>query len=406
MGHCIACHGVKIEPFLDLGQSALANKFLKAEEVTAAEPSFPLELGACLDCGHVQLTTIVPPPLMFDDYLYVSSMSDTLVRHLNSLADTVVNWQGLAPQDLVIDIGCNDTTLLAGFKRHGVRVLGVDPARNLLPFAAERGIEVKTAFFGEATAAGIVATHGRARAMTATNVFPHIPDLADFMRGIATVLADDGVFVIEAHYLLDMLEQGAFDTIYHEHCSYWSLGPMMRLFDRFGLEVVRTERLPIHHGQLRVFVRHKGAGKPDETVAAVLGGEIAIGLPGAAPLKAFAATTYRIRDDLQRAIAEFQEAGKRIAGYGAPAKGNTLLTFLGLGPRQIDWIADKSPLKQGRLTPGTHIPVVSPERIMMERPDYLLLLAWNFADEILAQQAEYRRHGGKFILPVPVVRII
>jgi hypothetical protein len=242
--------------------------------------------------------------------------------------------------------------------------------------------------------------------MTATNAFPHIPALDDFMEGIATVLAPDGVFVIEAHYLLDMLEQGAFDTVYHEHVSYWALAPMMRLFDRFGLHVVRAERLPIHHGQLRVFVQRKDQGPVDGTVAAILDGERKAGLPGLEPLKAFATATYRIRDDLQKALAELRAAGKRVGGYGAPAKGNTLLTFLGLGPDQIDWIADRSPLKQGRVTPGTHIPVVPTERILADMPDSLLLLAWNFADEILAQQDEYRRRGGRFIVPVPEVRFL
>lgn len=392
--------------FLDLGTSALANKFLAPEELSGPEPSYPLRVGFCHDCGHVQLTEAVPPAAMFEDYLYISSMSDTLTAHLNSLADVVTAWRGLTASDLVVDIGCNDGTLLSGFKRHGVRVLGVDPARNLAPLAGQRGVEVKTAFFGARTAEEILKSHGPARAMTATNAFPHIPDLDDFVRGIATLLAPDGVFAIEAHYLIDMLEQGAFDTIYHEHVSYWALTPMVRLFERFGLHVVHVERLPIHHGQLRVFVQRRDQGSPDATVVERLAAERAAGIPGLAPLRAFAEATCRIRDDLQRFLGEVRAAGKRVAGYGAPAKGNTLLTFLGLGPAQIDWIADRSPLKQGRVTPGTHIPVVPPERILAEQPDYLLLLAWNFADEILAQQDEYRRRGGKFILPVPEVRVV
>ena len=328
------------------------------------------------------------------------------MHHLNQLADTVTAWRGLTAHDLVIDIGCNDGTLLAGFKRNGVRVLGVDPAQNLAPLARARGVEVETVFFGAETARALVARSGQARAITCTNAFPHIPVLDDFMAGIAAVLAPDGVFVIEAHYLLDMLEQRAFDTIYHEHVSYWALGPMTRLFERFGLEVVRVERLPIHHGQLRVFVQHKGAGHADQTVATILAGECATGLPGLVPLTAFARDTCRIRDDLRKTLAGILAQGKRVAGYGAPAKGNTLLAFLGLGPQQIVWIADRSPLKQGRVTPGTHIPVVSPDAILAEMPDYLLLFAWNFADEILAQQEAYRRRGGTFIVPVPEVRFI
>lgn len=406
MSSCILCGGNDVRLFLDLGVSTLANKFLAPEEVGTQEASFPLRVGHCPACGHVQLTEVVPPSLMFEDYLYISSMSETLKTHLHSLSDAVVGRLGLGGEDLVVDIGCNDGTLLSGFKRHGVRVLGVDPARNLAPLAQKLGVEVKSAFFGAETAGQVVASHGQARAITATNAFPHIPDLADFMTGIATLLAPDGSFVIEAHYLLDMIEQGAFDTIYHEHVSYWALGPMMRLFEAHGLRIVHVERLPIHHGQLRVFAQHAASARPDETVDAVLAAERAAGLPGLERCQEFARTTYRIRDDLNTVLADLQAQGKTVAGYGAPAKGNTLLTFLDLEPGRIRYIADRSPLKQGRLTPGTHIPVVPPERILEDMPDYLLLLAWNFADEILEQQAEYRRRGGRFILPVPDVRII
>lgn len=403
MTQCILCGGMGVEPFLDLGRSALANKFLLPEEAGAPEPSYPLVLGRCPDCTHVQLTEHVPPSLMFEDYLYVSGVSETLSRHLNSLADAVSGWLHPTPGDLVVDVGCNDGTLLSGFRRHGLRVLGVDPARNLAPLAHSRGIEVKSAFFGAATAGEIVASHGHARVITATNVFPHIPALDDFMAGVETVLAHDGILVIEAHYLVDMFEQGAFDTIYHEHVSYWSLATMMRLFDRYGMHVVHAERLPIHHGQLRVFVQRRGVREAEAGVATLLQAEQAVGVHGLDACRTFAATTHRIRNDLRRCLVEIQTAGGRVAGYGAPAKGSTLLTFLELGPQDIDFIADRSPLKQGRLTPGTRIPVVLTERILSDMPDYLILLAWNFADEILEQQAEYRRRGGRFIVPVPKV---
>ena len=403
---CIVCEQTAVEEFLDLGETALANKFRTESELLEPEPRFPLEVGFCRVCGHVQLTKIVPPSAMFEDYLYISSASDTLKAHLEELSDVVVERQRLGPDDLVIDIGCNDGTLLAGFARHGVRTLGVDPAKNLAALAGSNGVDRYVGFFDAQSAPEIVARWGRASAMTATNTFPHIPDLHGFVRGIDTVLADDGVFVIEAHYLLDMLEQHAFDTIYHEHVSYWALGPMMRLFASHGLQVVDAERLPIHHGQLRATIARDGTRQPSERVAATLAAEQAAGVDRIETLAAFAEATRRIKSDLHRLLTELRGEGKRVVGYGAPAKGNTLIGFLELGPETLSYIADRSPLKQGRYTPNVPIPVVGPERLLEEQPDYVLLLAWNFADEIFEQQSEYRRRGGRFIVPVPDVHVV
>lgn len=403
---CLLCGAAELAVLLDLGETALANKFLLPEDAGQPDPSYPLVLGRCRSCGHVQLTERVPPALMFEDYLYVSGVSQTLASHLAGLAGAVVAWAKPAPGDLVVDVGCNDGTLLAGFQREGMRVLGVDPARNLAPLAAGRGIPVETAFFTEATARAIAGRHGPARAITATNVFPHIPALDDFMRGVDALLAPDGVLVIEAHYLLDMFEQGAFDTIYHEHVSYWSLAAMTRLFARHGMEVMHAARLPIHHGQLRVFVQRRGVRSPGPEVAALLAAEAAGGALDETAGQAFARMAHRIRDDLHRCLSDLRAGGGRVAAYGAPAKGSTLLTFLRLGPGDIDFIADRSPLKQGRLTPGSRIPITGPERILADMPDCLVLLAWNFKDEILEQQGEYRRRGGRFLLPLPEVAFV
>ncbi len=403
---CVVCDGTKVEVFADLGHTALANKFLEKSELAAPEARYPLRVGFCHTCGHVQLAERVPPPAMFEDYLYVSSLSDTLRTHLYGLSDVVVTRYNLGPGDLVIDVGCNDGTLLTGFKRHGVRTLGVDPARNLAALTGANGIDRYVGFFNATTARDIVRQWGRAAAITATNTFPHIPELPDFVRGIDTALAPGGTFVIEAHYLLDMLEQVAFDTIYHEHVSYWALGPMVRLFEGAGLEVIHAERLPVHHGQLRVAVRRKGEGPVHPSVAETLAREEAVGLRRFATYQQFAERAQDIKHDLQRTLKQLRADGKRIAGYGAPAKGNTLLGFLEIDTALIEYIADRSPLKQGRYTPGVHIPVVSPDRLLADQPDYVLLLAWNFADEIMAQQAEYRRRGGKFIIPVPTVSVL
>jgi len=252
---CIVCDAPQVRAFLDLGRTPLANKFLTPGELGDPEESYPLIVGICESCQHVQLTEHVPPPRMFDDYLYVSSMSETLKEHLRKLADHVAARLLLTPADLVVDIGCNDGTLLSWFARHNVRTLGVDPAQNLAALAARNGIETVTAYFGQATARELRAKYGPAKVITATNVFPHLPRLDDFVRGLLELLQEDGTCFIQAHYLLDLVDQRAFDTIYHEHVSYWALGPACRLFQRFGMTVVDAERLNEHHGQIRLVVR-------------------------------------------------------------------------------------------------------------------------------------------------------
>ena len=403
---CIVCGQRKVELFLDLGSTPLANKFLSKDKLNAPEPSYPLRVGFCHECHHVELTEEVPPSAMFDDYLYISSASDTLKAHLFDLSDIITARYKLNFKDLVIDVGCNDGTLLSGFKRHGVRTLGVDPAQNLAVFTEKLGIDRHIGFFNSASAKQIVQKYGQARAITATNTFPHIPKLQDFLTGLKTALAAGGVLVIEAHYLIDILDQGAFDTIYHEHISYWALGPMQKLFALHGMEIVNAERLALHHGQLRVFVQRKGEGQVQPGVQEILEAERARGLDRFETFQAFARDVQRIKRELTQTINDLRAQGKRVVGYGAPAKGNTLLCFLELGTDKIVYIADKSPLKQGLFTPGLHVPVVPPERLLADQPDYVLLLAWNFVDEILDQQAQYRKRGGKFIIPVPRVRMI
>jgi hypothetical protein len=306
----------------------------------------------------------------------------------------------------VIDIGCNDGTLLKGFQRHGVRLLGVDPAQNLAAFTDGSGIERYTKLFTAATAKEVVAKWGQAAVITATNTFPHIQQLDDFVEGLKAALKPGGAFVIEMHYLLDIIEQVAFDTIYHEHVSYWRLGPMKRLFESHGMTIVDAERVPLHHGQLRVHVQRQEEGKARPAVEQILRAEKAAGLDRFSTYTAFAERAKKIKRDLHHTLRTFAQRGERVAGYGAPAKGNTLLGFLDIGPDLLPYIVDKSPLKQGLFTPGTHIPVVQPERLLADQPDYVLLLAWNFVDEIIAQQAEYQKRGGKFMVPVPEVRVL
>ena len=404
---CIVCAEGEVEEFLDLGRTALANKFPSKEELSRPEPRFPLRVGFCHGCGHVQLAEQVPPAAMFTDYLYVSSASDTLRAHFDDLAATLVERHGLADGGLVIDIGCNDASLLCCFRDRGAATLGVDPAENLAELSRGTGIERYQGFFGAESAVEIAAGWGPAALITATNTFPHIPDLADFVTGLDAALAPGGAFVLEAHYLVDLLGQLAFDTVYHEHVSYWALAPMMQLFEDHGMEVVRAERLPIHHGQLRVTVRRRGEGEVHASVAEVLAVERELGIDRFETWSAFAARVDCLKTEVVDCLHGLKAAGRRLAGYGAPAKGSTLLEFLGLGPDLLDFIADRSSLKQGRYTPGSHIPIVAPEALLVDpAPDHVLLLAWNFEEEILAQQARFRRRGGKFILPVPEVRIV
>jgi len=403
---CLLCGADSVELFLDLGEMALANNFLTREALSLPEPKAPLRVGFCHGCTHIQLMDRVPPPAMFDTYLYVSSMSDTLKSHFRELATTLVNRLGLTPRDLVVDIGSNDGTLLGYFNASGVQTLGVDPAANLAPLAAANGVKTLTAFFGAATAETIARAHGPATLITATNTFPHIQVLSDFLEGVNTLLAPEGTLVIEAHYLPDLLKEGAFDTVYHEHVSYWSLGPMIELFEKHGLEVVDAQRLPIHHGQLRVFAQRRGMGSVSERVMRLVDAERRAGLRSYRTFEEFAGRVSEIERSLRAGFEAFGREGKRVAGYGAPAKGNTLLGFLNFGPDELIYIADRSPLKQGLFAPGVHIPIVSTDRILQDQPDYLLILAWNFAEEIMCQQAEYHRRGGKFILPLPQVTIL
>ena len=411
MDNCIVCGHKKLNKFLDLGKTALANNFLEPEELNLHQEKFyPLRVAYCNNCFHVQLIDYVNPKKMFDNYLYISSASKTLTNHLYSLAKVITRKISFKRNDLVIDIGSNDGTLLSSFKKidKKLEVLGVEPAKNLVSFANKKNINCVNSYLDTKVAKGIVSKYGNAKLVTSTNSFPHIQNLHNFMESVNELLSDEGVFVLEAHYLVDLFEQKAFDTVYHEHISYWSVEPMQLLFKNYGFEIFDIERLPVHHGQIRVWVKKIKNKKyvVNNNIEKLVKLENKIGLRDKSFYKIFAKQIYNNKELFLRSLSKIKKEGKTIVGYGAPAKGNTLLTFFNIDKTTIPYISDISKLKQNKLSPGKHIPIVSEKKILEDKPDYVLILAWNFADEIIQQLSIYKEGGGKFIIPVPSFKII
>ncbi len=401
---CRICAEPQLDLVLDLGEQPLANAFLPAALLDAEEARYPLRLCRCPRCGHAQLDRTVPPEVLFGDYPYVSGTSETTLAHFAAYAREIAERFLPRRDGFVVEIGSNDGTLLRAFDRGAVRGLGVEPARNIAALANAAGIETLNDFFGETLARSIRAGYGAADAIVANNVVAHIDDLSGLARGIAGLLAPGGVLVAEFPYLVDLLEHVEYDTIYHEHLSYFTVRAAADLFRRAGLTLFDARRVPVHGGSLRVYA---GADRRVEpTVEALLRLERERGLAGPAPFEAFAHRVVRQRGALRALLGDLAAKERRIAGYGAAAKASTLLNYCGIDRTVLDYIVDRSPLKQGLYTPGGRIPVRAPEVLLEDRPDAVLLLAWNFADEILRQQARYRESGGTFIIPIPEPRLV
>ena len=353
----------------------------------------------------MQITEAVPPEMMFRDYAYFSSFSNTMVQHAKRIADRLTDAEHLGTGSLVVEVASNDGYLLQWYKQAGVPVLGIEPARNIARVAeSEKGIRTITEFFGRDLAKQLAAQGELADVIHANNVLAHVPDLNGVVAGFKTLLKPNGIVVVEAPYLKELIDHVEFDTIYHEHFSYFSLTALNRLFRRHHLEIVDVERLPIHGGSLRIFACHEGERPIGESVRSLLAEE-ATWVDFASSYRDFGLRVESLRHELAGLLASLKADGKRIAVYGASAKGSTLLNYFGIGGDTLDYVVDRSTVKQGHYTPGTRLKIHDPAKLLTDSPDYCLLLTWNFADEILAQQQQYRDNGGKFIIPIPHVRV-
>ena len=396
---CRSCESRNGDLVLDLGEQPLANNILAPEDLAKPEPRFPLRLAVCTDCWLLQITDLVPPVELFSDYIYFSSYSETWVAHTAACADRYL--REFAPKH-VVEIASNDGCLLRHFAKAGVSHLGIEPAENVAAVARENGVTTHSQFFSERVAKGL-AEKKRADLILANNVFAHAPDINDFVAGLCQLLTEDGCAILEFPHALEMFAQGEFDTIYHEHVFYFTLTALQPLMARHSLRIMRVESVPIHGGSMRIFVRHTDH-TPDETVAAMLQKETDAGVTTGKYYENFCKRAQVTKTVLEKAVSAITKTGRRVAAYGAAAKGSTLLNFCNLTSDDIEFVADRSPHKHGRLTPGAHIPIVPAEELARRAPDMTLLLAWNFADEILEQQSAYREAGGRFLIPIPESR--
>jgi SAM-dependent methyltransferase len=402
---CRIC-GHAIEDFLAFGDMPLANDLVDNVAAASIQDRFPLTLAFCPQCNLVQLRETVEPERLFRDYVYLSSNSASFVSHAGALAAQLIEQRALGATSRVIEIASNDGYLLDHYAKAGVSVLGIEPAQNIAKIAQRRGIETIVEFFSAALAQRLAAAGQTADVLHANNVLAHVAAPTDVVAGIATVLKPEGMAVIEVPYLIDFLDRLEFDTVYHEHLCYFAVTPLVRLFADAGLQVFDVERIPVHGGSLRLFIRHPGVESPRPSVFNLLEQEQRWGVGSIATYRRFADRVRVFAPTFRQFVATLRANGHSVAAYGASAKGATLINYCGIGGELLDFVADVSPLKQGRAMPGMGIPIVAPSELQVRRPDYVILLAWNFADEIARQQAEYLRMGGRFVVPIPEPHVI
>jgi len=407
---CNFCRAPLTEVFADLGMSPLSNAFLRADQLSQPEAFYPLTAYVCTQCWLVQVPQVQTPEQIFTDYAYFSSYSESWLAHAREYCRMMQERLRLDTGSRVIEIASNDGYLLQYFAEAGIPVLGIEPAANVAEAARVKGIETRTQFFGAAMASELP----KADLLLGNNVLAHVPDINDFVAGLRIALAPRGTITMEFPHLMRLMEGNQFDTIYHEHFSYFSLLAVQAIFEKHGLTVVDVDELPTHGGSLRIYAQHQGgrASRPPGEAGGrdarppLLARERAYGLDGVAAYRAFAERVAETKRALLAFLNTAKREGKRVAGYGAPAKGNTLLNYCGIGRDLIDYTVDRSPHKQGLFLPGTHIPIYPPEKIAETRPDYVLILPWNLREEIAAQMAHIREWGGKFVVPIPRVEVL
>lgn len=405
---CRHCGSALRDTFVNLGVSPLANSFIPAEDDVQMERFYPLHAFVCADCKLVQLQEFEAPQAIFRDYLYFSSYSPSWLAHCERYAEEMIGRLALGEHSQVVEIASNDGYLLQYFTRRGIPVLGIEPAENVATVARAKGIPTEAVFFGSTTAARVREEGHAADLIVANNVLAHVPDINDFIQGIALLLKPGGLATFEFPHLLRLMEFGQFDTIYHEHFSYISLLSAERIFSAQGLQAVDVEELPTHGGSLRLYVRAaRGAlPRPTERLLTVRQAEAAAGLHEVSTYRAFAARPFATKCALLEFLIGAKRMGCRVAGYGAPAKGNTLLNYCGIGSEFIDFTVDRNPHKQNHLLPGSHIAIRDPQVIFEAKPNFVLILPWNLREEIIAQMRDIRRWGGRFVVAIPELEII
>lgn len=401
------CKGRNLTQVIKLAPTPPANAFLSESQLKRKETFFPLKVNFCNNCGHLQLTHVVSPEILFRNYLYASSTSPVFINHFKEYADDITKRFTLNQKSFVIDIGSNDGILLDPLQRSGIRILGIDPAVDIAKKTSKNGIKTIPEFLTVNLAEKIVKKYGHADVVTANNAFAHIHDLDEIINSVKILLHDDGVFVIEFPYLIDFIQKNYFDLIYHEHLSYLSIRPLQAIFNRFDMKIFDLKKVDSHGGSMRIYVQKSTGQHPvKKIVNEYLQKEHSLGLDSIKTYQKFSRQIETNKTLLLKILKRLKLQGKTIVGYGAPAKGNTLLIHFKIGSKILDYIVDDSSYKQGLYTPGTHIKVVPSSQITQDHPDYILILAWNFAEPIMKKLADFKTSGGRFIIPVPKPSII